>query len=56
MTLDQLRNHKEFSKGMIELYDIHIKEKKTETNAKGTLDKVFSFRDHSTHKFRTKQK
>jgi len=28
----------------------------TETNAKGTLDKVFSFRDHSTQKFRTKQK
>jgi hypothetical protein len=32
------------------------RENKTETNAKGTLDKVFSFRDHSTHKFGTKQK
>jgi len=32
------------------------RENQTETNAKGTLDKVFSFRDHSTQEFRTKQK
>jgi len=32
------------------------RENQTETNAKGTLDQVFSFRDHSTQKLRTKQK